>query len=44
MSSSFTSEIMEDELNTVLLELTPDVEHPRYPSLKGWLNKTGSTN
>ena len=40
MSSSFTSEIMDDEVNTILLELTPDEEHPRYASLEGWLNLT----
>ena len=39
MSSSFTSEIMEDEL-TILLELTPDEEHPRYTSLEGWSDLT----
>ena len=40
MSSSFNSEIMDDELNTILLELTPDDEHPRYPSLEGWSDLT----
>ena len=40
MSSSFTSEFMDDELNTVLLNLTPDEVHPRYTSLEGWLNLT----
>ena len=38
MSSSFNSEIIEDELNTVLLQLTPD--DPRYTSLEGWSNLT----
>ena len=34
MSSSFNSEIVEDELHTVLLNLTPDEVHPRYTSLE----------
>ena len=38
MSSSFNSEIMDDELSTVLLNLTPD--DPRYTSLEGWLDLT----
>ena len=38
MSSSINSEIMEDELHTVLLNLTPD--DPRYTSLEGWSNLT----
>jgi len=38
MSNSFNSEIMEDELNTVLLSLTPD--DPRYTSLEGWSDLT----
>ena len=40
MSSSFNSEIVEDELHTVLLNLTPDEVHPRYTSLEGWSNLT----
>ena len=40
MSSSFTSEIMDDELNIILLELAPDEEHARYASIEGWLNLT----
>ncbi len=40
MSSSFNSEIMEDELNTVLLNLTPDEVHSRYTSLEGWSDLT----
>ena len=40
MSSSFKSDIMDDDLNTELLELTPDDEHPRYTSLEGWLDLT----
>ena len=41
MSSSFNSEIMEDDPNTVLLNLTPDEQvHPRYASLEGWSNLT----
>ena len=40
MSSSFNSEIMEDELNTVLLNLTPEEVHPLYTSLEGWLDLT----
>ena len=40
MSSSFTSEIMDDELNTILIELNPDDEHPRYTSLEGWSDLT----
>ena len=38
MSSSFTSEFFDDELSTVLLNLTPD--DPRYTSLEGWSNLT----
>ena len=38
MSSSFNSEIMNDEVHTVLLNLTPD--DPRYTSLEGWSNLT----
>ena len=40
MSSSFTSEFFDDELSTVLLELTPEEVHPRYTSLEGWSNLT----
>ena len=40
MSSSFNSEIMDDDLNTVLLNLTPDDENPRYTSLEGWSDLT----
>ena len=38
MSRSFNSEIVEDELHTVLLNLTPD--DPRCTSLEGWSNLT----
>ena len=40
MSSSFTSEFLDDELSTVLLELTPEEVHPRYTSLEGWSDLT----
>ena len=40
MSSSFTTEFLEDELNTVLLELTPEEVHPRCTSLEGWSDLT----
>ena len=40
MSSSFTSEFFDDELNKVLLELTPEEVHPRYTSLEGWSDLT----
>ena len=32
MSSSFISEFMDDEINNILLELTPDDVNARYTS------------
>ena len=40
MSNSFTSEFMDDDLTSILLELTPDDENARYTSLEGWSDLT----
>ena len=40
MISFFTSEFMDDEINNILLELTPDDINARYTSLEGWTDLT----
>jgi hypothetical protein len=40
MSNSFTSEFMDDDLTSILLELTPDDAEARYTSIEGWSNLT----